>query len=463
MAKTYYIDWINGDNKNDGLSENTPKQFHDEIELLPGDTVLFKRGNMLRDWLKPTNGSEEGIITFGSYGEGPKPIICGSTDVTDPENWVETEEKNIWKYVGELVDEPCNLVYNGGECCGELCWLKEDMKKQGDWYDEDFGNGKFRKYYRIEEDWFEREYPEDYVRPLYMYSEKNPGEYYTSIEYVEYKRFALSTAIYARYENLTFINSGVHGVTGPNDLQVENCDFHFIGGACFSKGMRIRLGNGVESWQFPKNVLVKNCLFNNIYDSCLTHQGFWGTTPAENVLYTDNLCMNYGMGAYEVRDLIPINTKFENNICIGAGKGFAMQTNIVPRNSEIYPFPMGHHLFIWRMAHKTDNPDAKLEIKNNIFYDAPVGSAVFSFITEEPEEQFDFDYNTYYTTNPKSINRYGDTNYKPEEFDKYVEVSGLDKHSKYEKIDIRAAVKEWFEKTGRGEVSEKELDFYGIE
>ena len=91
MAKTYYIDWINGDNTNDGLSESTPKQFHDDIELLPGDTVLFKRGNMLRDWLKATNGSEEGIITYGSYGEGPKPIFCGSSDVTENTEIASTE------------------------------------------------------------------------------------------------------------------------------------------------------------------------------------------------------------------------------------------------------------------------------------------------------------------------------------------------------------------------------------
>ena len=462
MSKTYYIDWMNGNNNNDGLSESTPKQFHDDIELLPGDTVLFKRGNMLRNWLKGTDGSEEGLITFGSYGEGAKPIICGSFDVSSPDNWVEVEP-NLWQYNGEITDEPCNLIFNNGESCGKLTWVKEETVSQGNWYDDDLSNSKFRYHKYVDEHWTINPPPEGYKRPLFLYSVKNPGEYYNHIEYVPYGRFQLTYAVFAKYENLTFINSGVHAITGQHDLYVENCDFHFIGGAVFGgKGMRLRFGNGVESFQHPKNVEVKNCLFNNIYDSCITHQGFWGCTPAYNVHYTNNLFMNYGMAAYEVRDHIPYNSSFTDNICIGAGKGFASLTDIFPRYSEIYPFPMGHHVFIWRMTKQTEEENAKLELKNNIFYDAPVGAAIFSFILEEPEKQFDFDYNTYYTTNPKMINRYGDKRYTPEQFSDYVEKSGQDKHSKYEKIDIRAAVRNWFEKTGRGAVSEKELDFYGL-
>lgn len=463
MPKTYYIDWANGLDSNDGLSENTPKKDHTTVTLKPGDTVLFKRGTMLRDRLEPTDGSEEGFITYGAYGEGPKPIICGSEDVSSPDNWVETEP-NIWKYVGDITDDPCNIIFNHGESCGKLCWLKEDMHGQGDWHDEKIGNASYKlwRYNDDEQCWIKNNPPADFVRPFYLYSEKNPGEYYKHIEYVPYKKFNLSSAVYAIYKDLCFINSGVHGVTGEHDLHVENCDFQFIGGACFSRGMRIRYGNGVESWQFPKNISVKGCLFNNIFDSCITHQGFWGTTPAEDVEYSNNLCLNYGMGAYEVRDLVPIRTSFNNNICIGAGKGFASQDDIFPRMSEIFPFPMGHHIFIWRMNKQTDHPEAKLEIKDNIFYDAPVGAAIYSFVLDEPEKQFDFDRNTYYTTSKKMINRFGEKNYKPEEFDLYVSETGQDKNSKYEKIDIREAVRNWFRETGRGEVSDKELEFYGI-
>lgn len=465
MSKTYYIDWENGLDTNDGLSEKTPKKYHNEIKLNPGDTVLFKRGNFIRDWLQATDGTEEAPITYGSYGEGGKPVFCGSENMTDPSNWVKTEQENIWKYVGSVLDEPCNFVYNNGESCGKLCWIKEDMSGQGDWYDTDMGNVG-RRLYRYNNDkkrWeTNSSYPEGYVRPLYMYSVKNPGEYYSSIECCTYRKFQLATAVYAKFENLKFINSGVHGITGMHDLHVDNCEFQFIGGACFNRTMRIRFGNGVESFQFPKNITVTNCLFNQIFDSCITHQGFWGCTPGIDIKYTNNLMFNYGMAAYEVRDHIPIRTCFNNNICVGAGKGFASQDDIFPRNSEIYPFPMGHHIFIWRMAKQNPDPEAKLEIKGNIFYDAPVGAAIYSFILDEPEKQFDFDNNVYYTTSKKMINRHGEINYKPDEFDRYVSESGQDKNSRYEKIDIRAAVKDWYKRTGNGDVSDQTLTFFGI-
>ena len=70
MANTYYIDWKNGNNDNDGLSPESAKKSHEDIVLLPGDTVLFKRGGVLRSTLKATSGSEEGMITYGAYGEG---------------------------------------------------------------------------------------------------------------------------------------------------------------------------------------------------------------------------------------------------------------------------------------------------------------------------------------------------------------------------------------------------------
>jgi len=458
---TYYIDWVNGLDTNDGLSEKTPKQFHNSIDLKPGDTVLFKRGNMLRNRLDAKSGTEEGRITYGAYGEGENPVFCGSEDVSSPDLWVE-EEPNLWRYSGEITDEPCNIIYNNGAFCGKLCWEKQDMKEQGDWYDMHLGNARYRRYQRANGTWIDNLPPEGYKRPLYIRSEKNPGEYYNHIEYVTFKKFGLSDAVYANFDNLTFINSGVHGITCQHDASVTNCKFEFLGGACFNRTMRIRLGNGVESFQFPKNVLVENCFFNNIFDSCITYQGFWGCTPADNCHYRNNLMMNYGMAAYEVRDHIPTNTTFTDNICIGAGLGFAKQDDIFPRNSEIYPFPMGHHVFIWRIAKQNPTPGAKLEIKNNIFYDAPVGAAIFSFILAEPEKQYDFDYNTYYTTSPDMINRMTDISYKPGDFDKYVEVTGQDKNSKYEKVDIREYVRKWFKDTGRGEVSDKELEFYGI-
>ena len=59
----------------------------------------------------------------------------------------------------------------------------------------------------------------------------------------------------------------------------------------------------------------------------------------------------------------------------------------IPRKSEIWPQPMGHHIFLWRIDEPTD--EGRLEIKNNIFQDAPVGSAIYSIISPAAEAQME--------------------------------------------------------------------------
>ena len=49
---TYYIDIINGNDENDGLSPEKAKKDHTLLSVKGGDSVLFKRGNFIRD-IKP--------------------------------------------------------------------------------------------------------------------------------------------------------------------------------------------------------------------------------------------------------------------------------------------------------------------------------------------------------------------------------------------------------------------------
>ncbi len=459
---TYYIDLTEGKSENDGLSEKTPAKNVMELNVLPGDTVLFKRGTFYRGSMDVVWGEKGNVITYGAYGEGENPTFCGSLDFSSPDLWVE-EKENIWRYVGDETDEPCNLIFNYGESCGNLRWDFADLKNQGEWFDADLDNKNFRKYKRLSRyEWEEKPIPEGYKRPLYIYSVGNPGKVYTHIECALYGKFALCWANYAKICDINFINSGVHAIKGDFGLTVERCEFHFLGGAVFSRGQRIRLGNGVEAWQHMGDITVRDCLFNNIYDSCITHQGFAGTTPAKGICYEHNLFMNYGMAAYEVRDNIPIDAHFTDNICINAGGGFSHQGEEEPRMSEIWPFPMGHHIFLWRMAKKTEHPDAGLEIKRNIFHNAKVGAAIFSFILKAPESQLLIDENIYYTESENLLNRFGDRSYAPSDFELFKAETGLEKSGKYEKTDIRKAVNQWLSECGKGELTERQIKYYGI-
>ena len=59
----YYIDPQNGSKHNDGLSASAPLSDITDRSFAPGDTVLFKRGTVIKNALFLTSGSEDGYIT----------------------------------------------------------------------------------------------------------------------------------------------------------------------------------------------------------------------------------------------------------------------------------------------------------------------------------------------------------------------------------------------------------------
>jgi hypothetical protein len=77
----YYVDSVNGDDYNDGLSENTPWQSLDKINsgtFGPGDWILFKSGGHWAGYLSPGgSGERRHPVKMTSYGDGPNPAIDG--------------------------------------------------------------------------------------------------------------------------------------------------------------------------------------------------------------------------------------------------------------------------------------------------------------------------------------------------------------------------------------------------
>ena len=108
----------------------------------------------------------------------------------------------------------------------------------------------------------------------------------------------------------------------------------------------------------------------------------------------------------------------------------------MPRYSEIWPQPMGHHVFLWRIEEPTDG--GGLEIKNNVFYNAPYGASIYSIISQDAEKQIELAGNTYYTENRDLINRWGGENYKT--FEGYHKTENS---AKYEKVDIKDILEKW--------------------
>ncbi|MDD4061858.1 MAG: right-handed parallel beta-helix repeat-containing protein [Kiritimatiellae bacterium] len=416
MARTYYIDPRAGDDSRGGLEESQAIRTYERLSLSPGDTVLFRRGSVIRGVLHTCDGETGSPITYGAYGDGPAPTFLGSASASDASKWTR-EQPNLWRFEGEFPSEVCNLIFNGGESCGNLRWSLADLKQQGEWYFTGIGVCSEDKWAAGRGD------------VLYLFSESNPGEYYSDIECALWgQRKMVSGRRNIVLQDLAFRYSGVHGY---QDVRVEKitirrCEFRFIGGAVWSRPLRIRFGNAVEMWDGATDVTIEDCIFDNIYDSGVTHQGSDASDTPRRVYFRNNLFIDNGMAAYEWRGPAASDIYFEHNTCIHAGGGFSMQGETPPRQSEIYPQPMGHHVFIWRL----DKPEelGPIYIRDNIFYEAPYGAAIYSIIDPVEEKKFVIDRNCYYQTTNDLLARIAGRNFRPAEFREY-QAAGFDAQS----------------------------------
>ena len=407
----YYIDNKNGNIEADGLSPENAVLDYLKLDVNKGDTVLFKRGIFYRAKLQIKSGA-----TYGAYGEGDLPTFCGSTDVSSASDWQPTDKENVWKCTKVIPGDVGNYVFNEDDCTATFRWDKDGLCAQGDFWDSRFANGEqYRGRYENQE--------------VLLYSVGNPADVYSHIECVSYNTRQLGTLCEGvTLESIRFINSGVHALAGQgNNITVRGCSFENIGGCGWNRDLRIRFGNGFEIWHFGNNIMIENCQFKNVYDSCVTHQGPGeATEPTKNFICRNNVFDTYGMAAFEYRDKMPIDSSFTGNVCKNAGCGFAMLGEELPRRSEIWPQPMGHHIFLWRIPHATDG--GSLVIEDNIFGEAPVGAAIYSIISKEAEAQMVID-NNQYTRNDVLLNRFGEENFSDLEL--YKSKTGKDLNSRY--------------------------------
>ena len=383
-GKTYYIDPAAGDDANDGLTPARPVRTYAVREFAGGDTVLFKRGTIIRDVLHARSGMAKTPITYGAYGEGDRPAFLGSVQVGDPALWVE-ERPSLWRYTGTFPSEVCNLIFNGGESCGILRWRSEDLRQPGEWYYTGFGTSS------------SGDGGQDRRGVLYLCSPINPGKAYGDIECALWgQRRLVSGQHDIVFENLCFRNSGVHGYqeSQVHNIVIRNCEFRHIGGAVWSLRHRIRFGNAVELWDGASDVTVEGCVFDNIYDVAVTHQGGGTRHIPERIYFRDNLFVGCGLAAYECREPSR-EIYFEHNTCIDGGGGFSMQGEVPPRRSDPYPQPIGYHVFIWMIDPCTQ--PGNVFIRHNIFGKGH-GATISAVIAPADERNFVIDHNAYWQT-----------------------------------------------------------------
>lgn len=407
---TYYIDFINGRDDVDGLSPDRARRNYKDLSLEAGDRVLFRRGSFIREMLET-----QSHVYYGAYGDGECPTFCGSVDVSDEEYWIPTDDANVWKCTEVFPGDVGNLVFNEDECTAALRWTMAELCATGDFYSRPVDEEEAKK--------------ETGKKELYLYSNGCPAHVYSHIEAVPYgTRRMVNLQEGLTIEDIRVMNSGVHGMAGDGDgITVRRCVFENIGGCPWSHELRIRFGNGFEIWQHGNDILIEDCTFKNVYDSCVTHQGPGRRTdPTKGFVCRNCTFDTYGMAAFEYRDKLPIRSVFAGNTCLNAGCGFAMLGDTKPRKSEIWPQPMGHHIFLWRIPEATDGGD--LVITDNVFGSAPEGAAIYSIISPEAEAQITLERNRY-TENDELLIHFGGVSYT--DLEKYQKETGKDLTSTY--------------------------------
>jgi len=99
MAENYYVDAENGSDSNPGTSPDAAWKTLRNVKaqnFQPGDSIFLHAGQMWRDRVRCTVSGEPGKpITYAVYGEGPKPALRGSIDMTRTDFWTEVQP-GIW-------------------------------------------------------------------------------------------------------------------------------------------------------------------------------------------------------------------------------------------------------------------------------------------------------------------------------------------------------------------------------
>lgn len=91
IAATYYVDATNGNDSNNGLSQEKAWKTISKVnskDFTPGDEIKFKRGEIFNDYFlylkRPYSGTKGNPITFKDYGKStdPLPILTYSGNTT---------------------------------------------------------------------------------------------------------------------------------------------------------------------------------------------------------------------------------------------------------------------------------------------------------------------------------------------------------------------------------------------
>ncbi len=436
----YYVSQ-DGDDSNDGLSEETPfKTFEalSKVRLKSGDAVFFKRGETWYDQVLSTFLNTEGI-TISSYGEGEKPKFYSSYENSSgSDKWeifCETEDGGkIWKYYRNLPDASV-IVMNGGETFAQRAcpfWTGngyyeiEDDGLSSEPYDfkSELHDMEFFQYIeypavaylaeRIYESGYSNGRTEYVEGEIYLRCDSgNPGDLYYEIQIPSPSCLITGLPSYTTIDNINMSYSGSgmsggHQKGGNESLRIQNCESGWMGGAVYA--YQYDPSHAVWRMGGTLNVGCAGCVIINNYVHHAYQEGptletFVGDDGfIENVEFCGNLLEYCTMGSLitnwdqELKEShIFRNFKYADNMVLFSGfESYYnnLKTDILPNGTR------GQHIEGWLNADSRcfglitapNGPnahDGTLSVEDNVFAFSYGKIIEISFFTDEYSKVFD--------------------------------------------------------------------------
>lgn len=298
-GEVYYVS-TSGNDANDGLTPETAIRTLSAIDGLPledGDAVLFERGCI---WRMTEKFDCRSNVTYGSYGEGRKPMFLGSPKNFAQEVWKPSKKKNVWQ-ITYMYNYPCGAFFDQGKEAG---YLKTTMRAMT-------ANTHF--------------FYDESVATLYLYCDKgNPSDVWDSIEFSQANiRFTLGTGGHGTViDNLAIRYTGQGGVGcsyAGHDFTITNCEMGFTGGAWVGgdPSSGLRYCNAIESWCGGSGFEWNHNWIYETFDTAISPQGNIGTLDYKDISMNNNL-LEFNNADFEFFEAQPakyINYNMNNNIC----------------------------------------------------------------------------------------------------------------------------------------------------
>lgn len=354
----YYVSEKNGDDANNGTTAPIKTLSRlSKLSVKSGDAVLFERGGIYRGTIASKSG-----VTYGSYGEGNKPLIMQSKkNYADKSFWETTEWENVYVCT--------ELLTNVG-----VIGFDHDLFD----YSEDSYNELYADIMNLNTLGFTG--PSDLSEDLQFYSvctsedgatllgtpgklyvystEGNPGERFTSIEIGERFDIFDGNPNNCTIDNIAIKFTGAHaiGFGTCQNLKVTNCVFSWLGGSVLklnSNKTAVNYGNAVEIYGGCDGYLVKNNWMYQIYDTGVTHQrsSSTGNCIQTNIEYNSNFIeyVHWGIEFYnapptaeqldgkeDTYTRYTSNVKDLYNVCRMGGYGWGSITRFRQKSARLY-------------------------------------------------------------------------------------------------------------------------------